>query len=144
GTAFLACAASSGPREDVADAAHRLDEARILRVLFELLSQARDVDVERPVDARIVRLRLPLLVNRRGELFACHGLARALRELDQDPELERRERDVRARATDGACREIDLDGPHRDAALRLLRARAAEHGAHAREELARVERFGDI
>ena len=40
--------------EHVAHAAHGADAARIARVVFQLLPEMADVDVERSVDARIV------------------------------------------------------------------------------------------
>src|ERR1700754_750988 len=81
--------------EDVARAAHRLDEARLLRVGLDLAPQAGDADVDRAVE------RLPLAVaGQREELVARQHPVGVLGEDAQQVELHAGERDLLALAAD--------------------------------------------
>src|SRR5262249_16515974 len=137
-------AATSGrSHEDVADAAHGANALGVARVVLELASKVADVDVERAVHARVVLAE----VERVRELAASHDASRAARELDEEAELERGEREI-ARAPDGDLlrRHVDDqiadDDARRD--LPRLSLGAPKDGPQARKELARVERLGNI
>src|SRR5258706_15041199 len=78
--------------EDVTDAAYGANQLRIARIVFELLPQVADVDVERSIDRRIVFAAF----DGARELLARDGLSGAARERDEDAHLERRQLDLRA------------------------------------------------
>src|SRR5262249_32446512 len=125
--------------EDVSDAPDGADPARLFAVVPHFVTQMRDVDVERPVDARVVIG--PFGEYGLGELFAGDCLAGATGEDHQHPKLEGSELEL-------APGHRRLVGGHVDHQVVDLQpfgsergswADPAEHGVDAGEKLAGVE-----
>src|SRR4051794_28871970 len=93
-----------GPGEHVADAAHRLDVARLLRVELELGAQLGDVDVDRAVEG----LEL-FALERVEEVLAREHAAGGAREQAEELELEVGEHLALAGDEDLARVEVDLE-----------------------------------
>ena len=119
----------------------------LLRILAEQLAQARDLHVDRAVEA------LELAAARElHQLVARHRLARVLRQHLEQRELAGGERHGLAVARERARGEVERERAERDR-LRLARwarpgvsARrlAAQHRVDARHQLARVEGLGEV
>ena len=81
---------------------------------------------------------------REQEVARQHAPA-VFQEVAQQQELFRGEPDLAPAGRHDVPFEIDLDVAERErGVLGLQRRRAAEHGAHARDDLARAERLGDV
>src|SRR5258708_10299016 len=90
--------------EDVAEAPHRLDEARAARIGFDQLAQTRDLHVEAAVEHLIFTAAREL-----HQLFAGERLARMAREYLQHGELARSERNFLAGLGQRARGEIECE-----------------------------------
>lgn len=100
-----------------------------------------DVNIERAIDAGIVGAEL----ERCRELFAAHDATRSARELHEQAKLERRKREINSAERYLLRGNVDDEIADDDARARVrLRFATPEHGVQTREELARVERFGNI
>src|SRR5262249_38051294 len=129
--------ARSLARQHVARAAHRLDVAGLLGVVLELLAQLGHVDVDRAVE-RVEVLALERVV----ELLARQHAPRRPRQRGQELELGVGE--GRAPSLDGDLARAEVDLQAAGAEARGRGDVAAEHRADARQELARVERLGQV
>src|SRR5262249_29909030 len=121
--------------EPVAHAAHRLEP---LALLAELLADRADVDVDVAVDHDRV-----LSDGARQQLVAREDASGVRHEEVEQADLGRRERDRLAVHEHLVAADVDHEAGELDplAGGRLrLRLRAAQHGADAREQLARPER----
>ena len=90
-------------RGPVADATHGHDVARLVRVVAELVPQAPDVDVDRPVE----HLLLAAAVDRVEELVAGECPPVGCDERDEQPELHGRQRDELLPAPDLVALHVD-------------------------------------
>src|SRR5688500_8819389 len=132
--------------EEIAGAALGADVARLGGVFLDLAAQAHDLHVDRAVvDLVVVQPR------KVEQLVAREDALRRAEQHDEQAEFAVRERHLAAvagREAPGVQVELpaveaigaDALGP----ALALLGAAAAQHGADAREELARAEGLGEV
>src|SRR6185503_2504473 len=91
--------------EHVAEAPHRLDEARLLRVFAEELAQARYLHVDGAVVALVLAA-----AGEVHQLVARHGLARMRGEDLEQRELSRGEGDRGAVAGERAAGQVQREG----------------------------------
>src|SRR5664279_2268361 len=132
--------------EDVADAPHRLDVARLRRVGLDHLPEARDLHVEAAVEG------LELAAARElRELVARQRLARMSHQCLQHRELAGREGDLLAVLGEPAQCQVEHEGAEADGlgvergrARRFHLRPAPQHGVDAGEQLARIEGFGKV
>src|SRR5688500_10426090 len=132
--------------EEIAGAALGADVARLGGVFFDLAAKAHDLDVDRAVvDLVVVQPR------KVEQLVACQDALRRAEQHDEQAELAVRERD-RFTAGVGEAARVQVQLPAVEAiradavgpALAHFGAAAAQHGADAREELARAEGLGEV
>src|SRR5205807_3851941 len=105
------------PVQPVPDAADRRDEPRVRRVVLDLAAEAlhRDVDQSRVAEVVVVPHALE-------EHLPSEDLPRAARQLEEQPELGGREREVAPTLAGDEAGRIDLDVAERHAGLLGLRA----------------------
>src|ERR1700732_866441 len=126
--------------EKIAGAADCLHVHRTLRIEFDFLSQAADVDVD--ASRRNESLGAPYGVE---QLIARKNAVGTRREEIQQPEFERAHRHGFARARNTISGWIDSQLAHVDQFLRWsARLRASPKRFYAGGELARTERFRDV
>src|SRR5512140_1331539 len=134
-------ASNIAPGQQVSGTPDRLQDLRVAAVVAELGAQARDMDIDRPVEAELGR---PL--GEIEQLLAGQDAPRALRERAQDRELVRRDLDGIAIERDRHLLRIEDEPADLHGLLR--RAGLAAHAAHGRpdpgQELARRERLGHV
>src|SRR5262249_59298678 len=125
-------------REAVADAANRADERRAFCVVTQLLPNAADEDVDRP----IVGIRIEASHGLHDPIASEHAAAVAHQQ-SQHLELGGRQRQwlpFQGRRPRGP---VHLQRAEPEDLILVARA-AAEHRLPARDELARLERLGDV
>src|SRR5262245_19503773 len=127
-----------GAGEEVAHAAHRLDEARFLGIGLELGADLRDVHVDGAVEG----LRMPL--ERVEDLLAGQHAAGGPGEGGQELELVVGEDPPLARHRDLARGEVELELADPQPRGWMRGGRAPQESADAGEELPWIERLGEI
>src|SRR6266481_4349295 len=126
-----------GAREEVAHAANRLDETRLLGIGLELGADLGDVDVDRAVEG------VGMSLERVEDLLAREDAAGSLGEGGQQLELVVSQYAPLARHRDLTRGEVEPDLAHAEAGGSLRGGRAPEEGANPREKLPGIERLGE-
>src|SRR5207253_10848918 len=99
--------------ESIADAAYCVDQLRLLRIVLDLRAQPLHGDVDEARVAEVV-----VVPDQLEQQLARENLLRPARELEQQPELGRRERDILATSLDAVRAGIALEPADRDHAAR--------------------------
>src|SRR5439155_5279834 len=129
----------SGPVEPVTGATYGSNEAGVGRVHLDLGSKSLYGDVDEARIAQVVVTPDPLEQHLAGE-----HLARPARQLEQEPELRGREREVAAALPGGEAGWIHLEVAQQNRGVVDGRRRAPEHGTHTRDQLGHLERLGHV